>query len=124
MADTRRGLGAFGEQVAAAFLLRRGWAEVARNWRSAAGEIDLVMRDGATLVFVEVRTRRGQPGLAEESVGRAKQARLIALAQTYLNDHDLSLDDPWRIDVVAVQVGAGGGVSSINHIPNALSDAS
>ncbi len=59
MPDLRKKLGDFGEQAAAAHLLKQGYALLARKWRSTGGELDLVMRDGAELVFVEVRTRRG-----------------------------------------------------------------
>ena len=85
MPDLRKNLGDFGEQAAAAHLMKRGYALIARKWRCPAGEIDLLMRDGPTLVFVEVRTRRGDRlGTAEELVGRAKQTKLIALAYAYL----------------------------------------
>ena len=83
MRDIRRKLGDFGEQAAAAHLLRQGYALVARKWRCPAGEIDLLMRDGATLVFVEVRTRRGElVGLAEESVGRTKRSMSFMIRAT------------------------------------------
>ena len=85
MPDLRKNLGDFGEQAAATHLIKRGYTLLLRKWRCPAGEIDLLMRDGSTLVFVEVRTRRGDRlGTAEESVGRAKQAKLIALAYAYL----------------------------------------
>src|SRR2546421_10545993 len=99
MPDLRKHLGDFGEQAAAAHLLRQGYQLVARKWRCAGGEFDLVMSDGATLVFVEVRTRRGEAAWgAEESVGRAKQDRLIALAYTYLETAAVPGDAPLRTD--------------------------
>src|SRR5436853_7749718 len=85
MPSLRKRLGDFGEQAAAAHLIRQGYRLLARKWRCAGGELDLVMQDEATLVFVEVRTRRsGATGSGEESVGRVKQGRLIALAYAYL----------------------------------------
>src|SRR5947199_10207817 len=103
MPDLRKRLGDFGEQAAAAHLTRQGYRLLARKWRCAYGEFDLVMRDGAALVFVEVRTRRGgAPGVAEESIGRAKRERLVALAYAYIEAAALPADAPWRIDVVAV----------------------
>lgn len=124
MPDRRKKLGDFGEQVATAHLMRQGYALIARQWRCAAGEIDLLMRDGATLVFVEVRTRRGgQAGAAEESVGRGKQARLGALAYTYLAEHGTPADEPWRIDVVAVDIDRSGRVVGVRHIRNAIEEA-
>ncbi len=90
-AGARRGgnstsaLGRLAEDRALAYLLARGLHLVERNVRSRCGEIDLVMRDGATLVFVEVRQRRSTAfGGAAASIGAAKQARLWRAAQRYL----------------------------------------
>lgn len=78
--------GARAEDEAAAFLRRRGIQLIARNWRCRHGEIDLIVRDGDCLVFVEVRLRRGAGlfGGAAESVTAAKRARLLAAARLYL----------------------------------------
>jgi putative endonuclease len=122
--DLRTKLGDFGEQAAAAHLIRRGYALVERKWRCATGEIDLLMRDGATLVFVEVRTRRGDSmGAAEESVGRAKQAKLIALAYAYLEAHVALADTLWRIDVVALHIDRAGRVARLRHIRDAVEES-
>jgi putative endonuclease len=123
MPDSRKKLGDFGEQAAAAYLAKRGYEVLARKWRCAAGEIDLLLRDGPTLVFVEVRTRRGdQLGPAEESVGRAKQAKLIALAYAYLEAADAPADLPWRIDVIALHVDRSGRVARLRHIRDAVEE--
>lgn len=107
MSDLRQQLGNWGEQRAAEFLRARGYEIVERNWRCAAGELDLVAWEGESLVFVEVRTRRGRRyGAPEESVTLAKQARLIELAQMYLQQHP-ELEGDWRIDVVAVELRPG-----------------
>jgi putative endonuclease len=111
--DDRRALGARGEALAAAYLRGQGCVILATGWRPAAlglqGEIDLVVQDGPTLVFVEVRTRRGAtPGRAEESVTPAKQRRLITLALAYLQTQALPDATDWRIDVVAVWARAAG----------------
>lgn len=119
--DTRRRLGNFGESVATTHLTRLGYAIVCRNWRCPVGELDIVVRDGHQLVFVEVRTRRCAPyGSAEESVTPAKQARLIELAYTYLDAHNLDETTSWRIDVVAVGIDRTGRVEYVNHIANAV----
>lgn len=122
MPHLRSKLGDFGEQAAAAHLARRGYVLVARKWRCAAGEIDLLMRDGPTLVFVEVRTRRDRLGLAEESVGRAKQAKLIALAYAYLEAAGVPDDLPWRIDVVVLNIDRAGRVARLRHICHAVEE--
>jgi putative endonuclease len=123
MPDLRKRLGDFGEQAAAAHLTKQGYEVLARKWRGPGGELDLVMRDGMALVFVEVRTRRGGvPGLAEESVGRAKQARLIALAYAYLDAAAIPDETPWRIDVVALDVDRAGRIARLHHIRDAVEE--
>lgn len=94
--------GASAEQAAEAYLQGQGLKTVARNYRSRFGELDLVMRDGAALVFVEVRKRRHR-GYADgiESVDRHKQRRLANVAQRYLAwEAPETLES--RFDVVAV----------------------
>ncbi len=87
------------EELAARHLAARGLAIVARNWRSRRGEIDLIVRDGATLVFVEVRLRRNARfGGAAASITPAKQARLVAAAEAYLAT--LASVPPCRFDAV------------------------
>jgi putative endonuclease len=116
--DTRKQTGRRGEDIAASHLVDKGYKIIQRNWRCSVGELDIVAEDGDTLVFVEVRTRKGQRfGTAEESVTPTKQARLIELAQTYLQKTS-TRSRLWRIDVVAVQLGAG--LPQVNHIENAV----
>src|SRR5262245_50338456 len=95
-------LGRLGEQIAARYLEARGFEILERNLRSRLGEIDLVARDGATLVFVEVKTRRGHPADPPQAgVDARKRTRLARLALDYLARawlRDLSC----RFDVVAV----------------------
>ena len=89
------------EDRAAAYLAARGLAIVARNYRTRLGEIDLVARDGDVLVFVEVRMRRsGSFGGALESITPAKQRRIRAAAQQYLQR--LGREPRCRFDVVAM----------------------
>ncbi|MDI7275333.1 MAG: YraN family protein [Anaerolineae bacterium] len=104
----RQGLGRRGEDLAASYLEAQGCRIVARNYRCPLGEADLVVRDGECLVFVEVRTRRGdQWGTPEESVTRPKQARMLQVAEHYLAEHH-AWDADWRIDLVAVDLDAHG----------------
>lgn len=117
--DDRRGLGRHGEDLAARHLAAQGYEILVRNWRCAAGELDLVARDGGCLAFVEVRTRRGQEmGSPEESITPAKQARLVTLAEAYLQEHDWA--GPWRIDVVAVEMDVRGRLQRLDHYENAV----
>lgn len=117
-APARQTLGRWGERLAALYLQRRGYRILERNQRSASGEIDIIAQDGAFLVFVEVRTRRGDAlGTPEESVTRAKRERLIALAQEYLQARGLA-ERPWRIDLVAVKLDARRRLEAIDHVEN------
>lgn len=96
--------GAAAEARALAYLQGRGLQPVARNWRVRGGEIDLIMRDGAVLVFVEVRARSSAAyGGAAGSIGATKQARLIQAARAYLAG--LSRTPACRFDVVTEQSG-------------------
>lgn len=119
-----RGLGGAGEQLAAEHLLGLGYELLESNWHCRAGEIDLVMCDGEELVFVEVRTRRGDElGSPEESVNERKQERLRALALEWLAQHPAERErEAWRIDVVGVHLSRTGRVEHINHIPYAVGE--
>ena len=95
------------ETRAEAMLMHEGLRSVARNYRCRAGEIDLVMRDGEHMVFVEVRYRsHGGYGGAASSVGADKQRRLILAARHYLMSSGWS--GPCRFDVVAFERGCEG----------------
>ena len=87
------------ETLALSWLQQRGLVCVARNYRCRMGEIDLIMHDGTTLVFVEVRQRRSARfGGAAASITPAKQARLVRTAEHYL--HTLPRLPPCRIGAV------------------------
>jgi putative endonuclease len=117
---SRGQVGAMGEKLAADLLRGRGYEVIETNYRCRRGEIDLIVRQGECLVFVEVRTKRGRSfGSPEESVTPAKKERLIALAETYLQSLDRTPSE-WRIDVVAVELAENGGVRRLDHIENAV----
>jgi putative endonuclease len=103
------------ELEALAFLQARGLRLIESNYRCRAGEIDLIMADGETLVFVEVRMRVNRRfGGAAASVTPAKQRRLCAAARHYLLNRG-EPDGPMRFDVVALEGG-----STPHWIPNAF----
>ena len=94
--------GSEAEERAARFLASRGLAIVARNFRTRLGEIDVVARQGATLVFVEVRYRAsGACGGALESITASKRSRIVAAANAYLAQ--LGSQPPCRFDVVLLE---------------------
>lgn len=101
----RQQLGQEGEKLALHYLREKGLIHVESNFRRTFGEIDLIMQDHATLVFVEVRSRaKGRFGGAADSVNQAKQQRLIKAAQAYLQRFQIS--PPCRFDVIAIDDGA------------------
>lgn len=119
----RRQLGTAGEGYARRSLEARGYRFVASQWRGAACEIDLVMWDGDELVFVEVKTRRGEgSGRAAESVSDRQVRALVRAATTYIEElADTGQDEPvWRIDLVAVTLDGSGRVADVMHIENAF----
>ncbi|CAM5350492.1 YraN family protein [Rhodanobacter lindaniclasticus] len=90
------------EQRACAELERAGLKPLARNYTTRHGELDLVMRDGDTVVFVEVRYRKSAShGDAAASVTTSKQAKLILAAQHWLAAHPQHARRPCRFDVVS-----------------------
>jgi len=115
----RRETGALGERIAADHLIGRGYAIRERNFRTREGEIDIIAEKDDTLVFVEVRTRRSRAcGIPEESITQRKKARLVALAEAYMEDRD-DLPQSWRIDVVALELERNGKISRIELFENA-----
>ncbi|OAI39134.1 hypothetical protein AYO38_08180 [bacterium SCGC AG-212-C10] len=107
-------MGDFGERVAAARLEAAGMELLARNVRTASGEIDLLAKDGDDLVFVEVRARHSADGGAAESVTRRKVARMWQCATEWCeaNGADTELV---RLDVLAIDLGEGGRVDRVEH---------
>lgn len=81
----------------------------------------LVTLDGDMLVFVEVKTRRGErAGRADDAVSPAKRSRFLASAEWFLTNHPEHQDRIWRCDLVAIAIDATTGVATVRHYPNAL----
>jgi putative endonuclease len=107
MKDPRRQLGDQGEDLAAAALKKQGYKILERNYVTPLGEIDLIARQGETVVVVEVKTRKSTRfGSPQEAVSTTKQARLRRLAEYYLKAKRLT-GSPVRFDVVAITLAGG-----------------
>ena len=105
MTAARRALGAAGEAEAASWYEEHGYTVVHRNWRCREGELDLVVRRGRELVFVEVKTRRTDRfGVPAEAITRDKQRRLRGLAMRYLEATGVRAG-ALRFDVVSILGG-------------------
>jgi putative endonuclease len=112
-----RWLGDRGEREASRTLRRAGLRVLLRGYRTDQGEVDLIAREGDTLVFVEVKSRsRGEPA---EAVNLEKQRRLTLAALHFLKRHDL-LEQPCRFDVVAIVWPEGRQPASVEHFRNAF----
>jgi putative endonuclease len=120
-APTRRVLGASGETAAAAWLETRGYKVIARNVRTRYGEIDLVLRRGALVVFVEVKSRTSDRfGHPADAIVWRKRRRLVQLAEMCLQR--LGLEHcAVRFDVIAVHLSTDGRVREVEHVPDAFS---
>lgn len=106
--------GAQAEQLAAQYLLQQGLKLVVQNYRSRFGEIDLIMLDGTTIVFIEVRLRRNADfGGAAASIDARKQKRIISTAQQYLAS--LARVPPCRFDAVLLDDAPGGNMQWLKN---------
>ena len=114
-------LGHKGERLAERFLKKRGYRLLARRFSTPAGELDLVMRAGDTLVFVEVKTQSDRAfGDPEQRVTLTKQRRLARAAKWFLTQKRYTKSEPpCRFDVVSVIVPEAGD-PEIEHFPDAF----
>jgi putative endonuclease len=109
-------LGRYGEDVAARHLAEQGIVVLERNWRCDAGEIDIVGREGSTLVICEVKTRRGLAyGTPAEAVTPVKTARLRRLAARWIAERPLVRPAEVRFDVVGV-LQPRSGAAHVEHL--------
>ncbi len=103
----KRAQGASGEDIAAAFLTRRGYRILRRNFRCRFAEIDIIAEQDKTVCFIEVKSRcSDRAGSAAEAVDGAKQQRIARAAQLYLQQQGRE-DSPARFDVVTISAAAG-----------------
>lgn len=109
--------GKWGESLAVLHLTGKGYQIVERNWRCRFGEIDMIMMNQSTYVFVEVKTRLGRAmGLPEEGLTQRKIEQIVRLAGMFLGEKELDVD--WQLDFVAVEADGNGRLIRLEHIPN------
>ncbi|HLL67066.1 MAG TPA: YraN family protein [Micromonosporaceae bacterium] len=119
MTRAKDAVGAYGERVAVAHLVAQGMELLERNWRSTTGEIDIVLRDGGSIVFCEVKTRRTlRFGTPTEALVPAKVRRLRRLAAEYLADSGRHAAEI-RFDVVSV-LPQRSGAARVEHLRGAF----
>lgn len=110
-------LGIKGEEIAAQYLLSKGYKILERNWRHGKDEIDIIARDGSFVVIVEVKTRStGFFGEPEEAVTDAKQKFLVRAAEEFVLEKDIHLEI--RFDIISIIIE--GNKQTIKHIKEAF----
>jgi putative endonuclease len=116
---TRKRPGQRGEDLACDFLVKKGYQIVERNYTYGKGELDIIVKDGEILVFVEVKSRYNlEFGPPELGITKKKQGMVRYCAEAYLHERDI-VDTDCRIDVVAI-LFRGKEPPQINHILNAF----
>jgi putative endonuclease len=124
--EDRRRTGRAAEQIVAARLVARGWEIVERNARTRYGELDIVARDGASLVFVEVKAGRESANFGPErpahAIGPRKQRRVRRLATAWLAERRSSTPRyaEIRFDAVGVSFDRDGTIAEIEHLEGAF----
>ncbi len=120
----RKKLGGQGEKYALDYLISKGYKVIGRNYSNYIGEIDLIMKDKKTLVFVEVKTKTElEYGNPLEMIDTRKQKKLIQCVKAYLQKNNFHQDDV-RIDAVSVVMDIWGNKVKLEHIENAVEDNS
>jgi len=108
-----------GEKMAEDFLKGKGYRLLERQFRTRFGEIDLIMQQGNTVVFVEVKTRTSHRfGLPEEAVTAQKKSHMFKAAETWLTSRDMIEETDCRFDVVAITLSDDGTAQRLEHFEN------
>jgi putative endonuclease len=123
--NTQQTFGRAAEQAAADFLHAAGWRILGRNVRVGRGELDLIMRRGAVLAFVEVKARCSMScGLPEDAVGARKRRQIARLAELWLATHRGALRGVTDIRFDIVAIDARTAPATIRHVPAAFTTTS
>ena len=120
MDRSRLDVAKIGESLAVTHLKARGCEILAQNYRAMRGEIDLIVRDGQFIVFVEVKTRRSLKfGVPQAAVTKQKQKQISKVALTYLQSKNL-WDTPCRFDVIGIHLSSQSELLRLEHIESAF----
>ena len=110
-------IGKWGEETAVEYLMQKGCEIIGQNVRTPYGEIDIVAKQGETIIFIEVKTRTSNTmGLPEEAITSRKREHMIACAEHYATEHEI---DSWQIDVISIE-GKPGAIPIITYFENAI----
>jgi putative endonuclease len=118
MTKYKKEIGAWGEEVAAEWLAKRGYKITARNIRTPYGEIDIIAQQGDVTVFVEVKTQTSsQTFFPEHNITPRKREHMFNSAQHYTAEHEI---DHWQIDVISVEGKPESAPPVITHFENVV----
>lgn len=109
-------LGKWGEEEAEKYLVAKGYAIAARNWRSGNIEIDRIAYHNNRIVFIEVKTRRFKGDRPEEAVDRRRAARMVRAADAYIAEYDI----PHEVQYDIIAISGTQDDYDITHIPDAF----
>lgn len=120
MLNQKQKLGRRGEDEAVSYLKKKGYIIIQRNYRCSLGEIDIIAKEGKTLVFIEVRSRSSDRfGMPQESVNRSKMLKIYKVAQYYLKAVQKE-EEPVRFDVLALLFDIENQLMRLEHIKGAF----
>ncbi|MDD2920921.1 MAG: YraN family protein [Anaerolineales bacterium] len=118
MTKYRKQIGAWGEEVAAGWLVQRGYQIIGRNIRTPYGEIDVIARQDDVTIFVEVKTLTSSKNfLPEDNITPRKREHMVNAAQYYADEREI---DHWQIDAIAVEGKPAGAPPIITHFENVI----
>ena len=110
-------IGQWGEEKAAEYLTQKGCEILGQSVRTPYSEIDIIAKQGDTIIFIEVKTRTSNKmGLPEESITSRKREHMIACAEHYAAEYEI---DHWQIDVIAIE-GKPGFTPKVTYFENAI----
>jgi putative endonuclease len=117
MTKHNQSVGRWGEETASAYLDQRGYEIIARNARTPYGEIDIIAKQGESIIFIEVKSLTSSRNFfPEQNVTARKREHMLACAEYYAAENAI---DHWQIDVIAVE-GKQGREPKITHFENAI----
>lgn len=120
MSNNKLRLGKFGEQLAADYLINKGYKILTKNYYTREGEIDLICQKNKVIIFVEVKTRTNRIfGWPEEDVTDEKFEKIATTAEKYLEDNIINKE--WQIDIISILINKKTKTAQITHLENITS---
>jgi len=118
-----KSLGQIGENIAAQYLQKKGYIILEQNYKKPWGEIDIIVKKGKDIIFVEVKTVSNNNFLPEEEITLRKKKILIRTAKLYLAEKRYPADQDWQIDVIGIEM-KDNNKCLLRHTENAISENS